>query len=123
MENLDYFKTPIDLFFTRRIGDPQFGARLTGKVGPYSLGILASDDREPRNSVPNDSPLAGDRATFTIARVSRDLFRQSSVGLIYTDWELPGAGAFNRVGGVDSRLKFNPNWTGSFQAVASTVTA
>jgi uncharacterized protein DUF5916/cellulose/xylan binding protein with CBM9 domain len=121
LENLDYFKTPIDLFFTRRIGDPQFGARLTGKVGPYSLGILASDDRGPGNSVPNDSPLAGDRATFTIARVSRDLFRQSSVGLIYTDWELPGAGAgaFNRVGGVDSRLKFNANWTGSFQAVAS----
>jgi hypothetical protein len=88
-------------------------------VGPYSLGILASDDRGPGNSVPNDSPLAGDRATFTIARVSRDLFRQSSVGLIYADWELPGAGAFNRVGGVDSRLKFNANWTGSFQAVAS----
>src|SRR5947207_11266602 len=47
LENSDYFKTPIDLFFTRRIGDPQFGARLTGKVGPYSLGILATDDRGP----------------------------------------------------------------------------
>lgn len=119
LENLDYFKTPIDLLFTRRIGDPQFGARLTGRVGPYSLGILASDDRGPGDSVPSNSPLVGDRATFTIARVSRDLFGQSSVGLIYTDWELPGAGAFNRIGGLDSRLKFNPNWTGSFQAVAS----
>jgi hypothetical protein len=119
LENLDYFKTPIDLVFTRNIGDPQFGARLTGRVGPYSLGILASDDRGPGDIVPNHSPLAGDRATFAIARVSRDLFRQSSVGLIYTDWELPGAGAFNRIGGVDTRLKFNANWTGMFQAVAS----
>jgi hypothetical protein len=119
LENSDYFKTPIDLFFTRRIGDPQFGARLTGKVGDYSLGFLSSDDRGPGKSVPDNSPLSGDRATFNIARVSRDLFKQSSLGAIYTDWELPGSNEFNRVGGLDSRLKFNPNWTGTFQAVVS----
>jgi hypothetical protein len=119
LENSDYFKTPIDLFFTRRIGDPQFGARLTGKVGPYSMGILAADDRGPGNQVPDNDPLAGDRSTFAIARLNRDIFGQSSVGAIYTDWEFPAADAFNRVGGIDSRLKFNPNWTGNFQAVAS----
>jgi hypothetical protein len=119
IENSDYFKTPIDLVFTRNIGDPQFGARLTGRAGPYSMGFLAADDRGPGDSVPTDSPLAGDRASFAIARVNRDIFKQSSIGLIYTDWEWPGAKEFNRVGGVDTRLKFNPNWTGSFQLVAS----
>ena len=119
LENSDFFKTPIDLFFTRRIGDPQFGARLTGKVGPYSLGILATDDRGPGNRVPDNDPLAGDRSTFAIARVNRDILGQSSIGVIYTDWEFPAADAFNRVGGIDSRLKFNPNWTGNFQAVTS----
>src|SRR6266550_7483649 len=29
IENADYFRTPIDLFFTRRIGDPQVGSRVT----------------------------------------------------------------------------------------------
>ncbi len=110
LENSDYFKTPIDLFFTRRIGDPQFGARLTGKLGPYSLGILATDDRGPGNRVPDSDPLAGERSTFAIARVNRDIFGQSSIGAIYTDWEFPAADEFNRVGGIDSRLKFNPNW-------------
>ncbi len=119
LENSDYFKTPLDLFFTRRIGDPQFGARLTGKVGPYSLGILATDDRGPGNRVPDNDPLAGERSTFAIARVNRDIFGQSSIGAIYTDWVFPAADAFNRVGGIDSRLKFNPNWTGNFQAVTS----
>ena len=119
LENSDYFKTPIDLFFTRRIGDPQFGARLTGKVGPYSLGILATDDRGPGNRVPDSDPLAGERSTFAIARVNRDIFGQSSIGAIYTDWEFPAADEFNRVGGIDSRLKFNPNWTGNFEAVTS----
>jgi hypothetical protein len=119
LENSDFFKTPVDLFFTRRIGDPQFGARLTGKVGPYSLGILATDDRGPGNRVPENDPLAGDRSTFAIARVNRDILGQSSIGAIYTDWEFPAAATFNRVGGIDSRLKFNPNWTGNFQAVTS----
>ncbi len=119
IENSDYFKTPMDLVFTRNIGDPQFGARLTGKAGPYSLGFLAADDRAPGDSVPTYSPLAGDRASFAIARVNRDIFNQSSIGLIYTDWEWPGANEFNRVGGIDTRLKFNPNWTGSFQMVES----
>ena len=119
IENADYFKTPIDLVFTRNIGDPQFGARLTGRSGPYSMGFLASDDRGPGDSVPTDSPLAGDRASFAVARVNRDIFNQSSVGLIYTDWEWPGAKEFNRIGGLDTRLKFNPNWTGSFQSVVS----
>ena len=59
------------------------------------------------------------RSYFTIARVSRDIFRQSSVGALYTDWECPTTGEFNRVGGVDTHLKFNPNWTLDGQAVAS----
>ncbi len=119
IENSDYFKTPIDLVFTRNIGDPQFGARLTGKAGPYSLGFLAADDRGPGDSVPTYSPLAGDRASFAIARVNRDIFKQSTIGLLYTDWEWPGANEFNRIGGIDTRLKFNPNWTGNFQIVES----
>jgi hypothetical protein len=118
-ENADYFRTPIDLFFTRRIGDPSAGARLTGKIGRYSIGVLTADDRGPGNSVPDNNPLSGDRAYFTIARLNRDIFGQSSIGAIYTDWEFPGGNTFNRVGGVDSRLKFNRNWTGTFQAVAS----
>jgi hypothetical protein len=33
LENVGYFSTPENLFFSRRIGDPEFGARLTGKLG------------------------------------------------------------------------------------------
>jgi hypothetical protein len=63
--------------------------------------------------------LTGVRSYFTIARVSRDIFKQSSVGAVYTDWECPTTGEFNRVGGLDTRLKFNANWTVEAQAVVS----
>lgn len=122
LENEDFFRTPIDLFFTRNIGDPSAGIRLTGKDGPYSVGLMASDDRSPGLAVPDYSPLSGMRSYFTIARVSRDIFKQSSVGALYTDWECPTTGEYNRIGGVDSRLKFNANWTLDGQAVTSAST-
>lgn len=119
LENEDYFRTPLDLFFTRNIEDPSAGIRLTGKEGPYSVGLMATDDRAPGQAVANYFPLSGTRSYFTIARVSRDVFKESSVGTLYTDWECPVTGEFNRVGGVDTRLKFNANWTLDGQAVVS----
>ena len=119
LENEDYFRTPLDLFFTRNIEDLSAGIRLTGKEGPYSVGVMATDDRGPGLAVANYFPLSGTRSYFTIARVSRDIFRQSSVGALYTDWECPTTGEFNRVGGLDTRLKFNANWSLDGQAVVS----
>jgi hypothetical protein len=129
LENEDYFRTPIDLFFTRNIQDLSAGIRLTGKGGPYSLGLITTDDRAPGLAVPDFCPatspvcssaLSGDRSYFTVARVSRDIFKQSSVGAFFSNWECPSTGEYNRVGGIDSRLKLNSNWAVEGQAVTST---
>ncbi len=117
LENANFFETPIKLVFTRRIADPQFGVRLTGKKGPYAIGVLLIDDESPGKSVPAGNPLQGKRALFAIARVSRDIFQQSSLGFIYTTREFENT--FNRVGGLDGRLKLNRNWVLSFQGLAS----
>jgi hypothetical protein len=119
IENADYFRSPLDLFFTRNIADPSYGARFTGKLGDYSVGLLTADDKSPGLSVPAWAPLGGSRQYFNIARVSRDIFKQSSVGLIFTDQEYPAANEFNRIGGVDARLKFGKSWASSLQSVVS----
>ena len=119
LENEDFFRTPMDLLFTRSIGDPSAGIRVTGKDGPYSLGMLATDDRSPGLAVPDYNQYSGMRAYFTVARVSRDFAKQSSVGALYTDWECPTTHEFNRIGGVDTRLKLSPNWTINAQGVTS----
>jgi uncharacterized protein DUF5916/cellulose/xylan binding protein with CBM9 domain len=115
IENADYFRTPIDLLFTRRIADPEFGTRLSGRAGHYALGLLLADDKSPGEIVPPAAPDYGQKAYFAIARVNRDIHRQSSVGAIYTDREFHGF--FNRVGGLDTRLKFSNTWTGAVQGV------
>jgi len=119
LENEDFFRSPMNLFFTRNIGDPSAGIRLTGKDGPYSVGVMSADDRSPGLAVPDYFPLSGIRSYFSVARVTRDIARQSSVGALYTDWECPTTGEYNRVGGVDTRLKLSPNWTLDGQAVTS----
>jgi hypothetical protein len=117
LENSNFFTTPMNMVFTRNIGHPEFGLRLTGKSGPWAAGILATDDRAPGEALAPSDPHSGERATFTIARVSRDIFQQSTVGAIFTDREF--GGGYNRVGGVDANLKLNPNWRLQGQAVTS----
>ena len=117
MENSNFFETPISLVFTRRIADPEIGARITGKLGRYAVGALWADDRSPGKAVPESDPLAGRRARFAIVRVNRDVGKSSSLGMIFTDREF--AGEFNRVGGVDAHFKYGKNWVGGAQAVTS----
>jgi hypothetical protein len=117
LENSNYFTSPIDLVFTRNIAHPEFGLRLTGKSGPWAVGLLASDDRAPGEELPPTDLHAGDRATFAIARVSRDILDQSTVGALYTDREF--AGGFNRVGAIDGNFKLNANWRLQGQAAMS----
>jgi hypothetical protein len=130
-ENSGYFTTPIDLVFTRRIADPLYGVRLTGKKGPWSIGTLFADDQSPGESVAPNDPLWGRQAYFGIVRVSREIDKNgSNVGLIYTDRELdtvpntsctsdPCTSRTNRVGGIDAHIKFSKNWQLDAQAVGS----
>ncbi len=117
LENSNYFSSPIDLVFTRNIGHPEFGLRLTGKSGPWAVGVLATDDSAPGEALPPSDPRSTDRATFVIARVSRDILNQSTVGALFTDREF--AGGYNRVGGIDANLKIDQNWRVQGQAVMS----
>ena len=61
-ENADYFRTPIGVLFTRRIADPRFGTRFTGKAGGWGIGALAIDDQSPGKLAPVGSDVEGKRA-------------------------------------------------------------
>ena len=117
IENASYFQTPIDLLFTRRIADPQFGVRLTGKVGKYSVGALFADDQAPGKGVLPGDPLRDTRARFGVVRVNRDIFRESTIGFIFTDREF--LDSYNRVFGLDARFKLGRNWVANLQGVTS----
>ena len=137
-EGANYFETPINMYFTRRIANPQFGVRVTGKLGPYGIGVLASDDQSPGLIVPDNDPLHGKRAYFTVGRLTRELWKQSQIGIYYSDREMDAVpdslcatnavntteqiacvSRSNRVGGPDFTFHFGDHLQIRGQALAS----
>ena len=117
LENASYFSTPMNLLYTRNIVNPEYGGRVTGKLGHTNLGLLAIDDREPGETVPLDDPLSQKRASAYVGRVSQDLGKGSNVGLMYTDEEF--GGGWNRIGGADFTWRADSHWTVLGQMVES----
>jgi len=86
-------------FFSRRIGlsgagnplDINAGTKLTGRAGDWNIGALATHQEA-------GAPDADQ--TLFVARLSRNLFKESSLGAIYTQGN-PDGSAGNRVTGLD----------------------
>ena len=117
MENASYFTTPQNLFFSRRIVDPEYGVRLTGKLGRWGIGVLAADDRAPGKNVPSGDPLHGRRATDTVLSLQRDFLKDSHLRLFVTDREL--SSSYNRLASLDARLHLKHDWFLTGQAVTT----
>ncbi|MGI4755668.1 MAG: carbohydrate binding family 9 domain-containing protein, partial [Janthinobacterium lividum] len=117
LENSSYFDTPITLLYTRTIGNPEFGARATGKIRHTNIGFLAIDDRDPGTFVAPNDPLHGKRAFTLAARVSQDIGKFSNVGAIYVQRTLNGSS--NRVGGIDFNARIDQHWQLSGMTVVS----
>ncbi len=116
IENAGYFQTPVNLFFSRRIADPGVGLRMTGKAGPWALGAIGIDDRAP-GELPTGEPAGGRRAGIGAIRLQRLIGRESSLGVLASDWTL--AGGWNRVASADARLRLTKTWTFAGQAIAT----
>lgn len=104
--------TPLNLVYTRRIGDPVWGGKLTGKLGRAALGVIAALDESARTRLepfPDGvdpqalHPFPHDEAWFGVARVKWDVLEDGFVGATYTGREY--AGGYNRVGSLDARLR------------------
>jgi hypothetical protein len=111
LENAGFFETPETLFFSRRIVDPQLGARLTGKIGPWEIGVLTMDDRAPGNL---DG--TGQRAHIEVGRIQREV-GAATFGVTYESRQFEGGA--NQVISEDTRIKLGANWIAAGQVVYS----
>ena len=121
LEGMEIFRFPeIEMVYTRRIIDPLGGAKLTGKVGRFTYGLLSVYDTNPTENlweVHNGDETRDDNALFNIFRLKADVFKESYVGFCLADKEIDGS--YNRVLGVDGQFKFNNKFFFSFQAIGS----
>ena len=119
LEGQEIFQVPgqVNLVHTRTIVDPRQGAKLTGKTGNTTVGVLVANDEAPGLVEGVDPDLHGRTAQVAVARARYDLYAESYLGVIATDREF-GDG-YSRVGGVDGRFRLGRTSSVSFQAAAS----
>jgi hypothetical protein len=117
LENSAFFETPENLFFTRRIINPEYGARLTGKAGGWILGLLATDDKAPGLGLLATDPRYSKKAQIGVLRVQREFKNQSRFGLFASTRDF--GGTWNRTISFDARLRLSANWLWTMQAIRS----
>lgn len=120
LEGSEIFNHPaIDIVYTRRIIDPRWGGKITGKAGRFTIGYITAMDSKPTESLweITNAREGEEKALFNIFRLKMDLYKEAYLGLTFTDKEIDGS--FNRVFGIDGQLKFKKNFYFVYQASIS----
>ena len=104
----DFGPPPLSVFYSRRIGiedDKQVrllgGGKLTGKVGPYSVGAL-----NMTTAASPETPLRN----FSVLRMQRDILSDSTVGFILTNRQSDLGNDYHRNGGIDLFFRPHDQW-------------
>ncbi len=93
-------------FFSRSIGLSSQGTpipiiggtRISGQVGSYDVGFLAMKT-ESLGATPSN--------TFVVSRVKRNVFRNSAIGVLWTNRDSSVSRDYNRVYGGDAYFRFD----------------
>ncbi len=102
LEGIELFQSPGSIVYTRRIGAPVAGAKVTGKFGRVSLAHLTAVDEELD---PYDTTVTFKRhPVVNVTRIRTDLGTNSLAGITVTDRSV--AGGFSRLVQADTRLLF-----------------
>ena len=121
LEGRDFFSTSLEAVYTRSIIDPSWGVKLTGKEGANALGLYVTRDEVTHLIFPgnqeSDSFTFEMESTANVFRYRRDMFDNSTIGMLVTDRE--GDGYYNRLYGFDGQLRLSSTDTVTFQALGS----
>ncbi len=108
-ERTNIFNTPLELFYSRRIGsrgDILGGVKMTGKLSHgLEFGALGNITGESVFSSSQNSTIEQEEARFGVFRLKKDLMGSSSIGILAATKEQPER--YNRVLGVDGSFILN----------------
>ncbi len=88
-----YHEGGASLFYSRRIDNPKFAAKVSGKTGGYSFGLLGALNNE-----------VGTDSVFSVVRVKKDILKNSQVGIYYAG--MNASEDYNRNFAVDYSFNF-----------------
>src|SRR5215203_449039 len=138
LERIDIFQSGLNVVNTRAIVDPDVAAKLTGRRGKNTFGLmyasdngtrgnLLKDDREDlRRCIANrtdasefcdNERIFGKNADIGVLRLKRDIGRENSVGMFATTYNF--VDNHNHTAGLDGRFKLDPKTVTEFQVLGT----
>lgn len=138
LEGKEIFDSPLQPFYSRTIVDPDVAAKLTGKIGRDSFGLLIASDNAPGNYSQDErgellncqrlreldptrrcgiEEFIDKNAYFGVLRLKRDFGAASNVGFFATARTFPKNRNFT--GGFDGTFRLNPKTVMTFQALGT----
>jgi len=138
LEGKEIFQSPLQPFYSRTIVDPDFAAKLTGKIGKTSFGFLAASDNAPGNYSEDErtelaicqerrltnpavrcaiEEFVDQNALFGVLRVKRDFGANNNIGFFSTARVFPKNRNFT--GGFDGTFKLDPKTVMTFQVIGT----
>ncbi len=138
LERIDIFQSGMNVVNTRAIVDPDFAAKLTGRRGKNTFGIMYASDNAPGNySIDERESLRqcklaqltdptrvcsverflDKNADIGVLRVKRDVGTASSLGFFATTYNF--VDRHNHTTGFDGRFKLTPKVIAEFQVLGT----
>jgi hypothetical protein len=121
LENSDYFSSNFNLVYTRNVGAPDYGAKVTGRVNQHTFGLFVANDESTTFLVPGNSgsSIASiEEESLNLAlRYRYDLSKALSIG--WTSTLRDAEGYYNYVNGIDAKYQLTENDTFRAQILRS----
>ncbi|PYT00815.1 MAG: hypothetical protein DMF63_05780 [Acidobacteria bacterium] len=139
LERIDIFQSGMNVVNTRAIVDPDIAAKLTGRRGKNTFGLiyasdngtpgnLSKDDRQallnciaerndPSGEFCDNERIAGQNAEIGVLRLKRDIGRDHNLGIFATTYNF--VDKHNHTAGLDGRFKLNPKIVTEFQVLGT----
>jgi len=120
-EGRDIFQTLFNSFYTRTVNDPQFAAKLTGRLNYYNIGFLSAYDKNTPYIVPLEekSNMVNTGKSFVnVLRADRSFSDNNRLGMIVTDRRFDGGG-YGTILGIDGDLRLSQKYSAVGQYIMS----
>jgi hypothetical protein len=139
LERIDIFQSGLNVVNTRAIVDPDVAAKLTGRRGKTTFGLLYASDNAPGNYTTDERQglfdcqqsrqfnpaancgsierLVDKNADIGVLRIKRDIGRQHNIGFFGTTYNFPER--HNHTGGFDGRFTLSPKTVTEFQIIGT----
>jgi hypothetical protein len=112
LEGAEMFQQRVRQFYSRRIGDIPWGAKLSGKLLGWDVSVISA--RSDPAETAGDTASVGEDATYGVVRLKTGILRSSNVGLLAANREWRGDNQGSA--GLDATLFFTETlgFTGQF---------